>query len=155
MSAPGGLLARIQADAVKALKAGDKERVRVLRTVASEVKKAAIDAGVDAVSDDAAVQVLRRAVKARADATDQYERAGRNDLAARERAEVAVIESYLPKQASEAEVRAAVEAVVAEKGLTAPAGLGVAIKETIARLGGAADGKTVSRVAADVLKKAP
>ena len=155
MSAPESLLVRIQADAVTALKAGDKERVRVLRTVASEIKKAAIDAGVDAVAGDAAVQVLRRAVKARVDAMDQYERAGRKDLADRERAEVLVIESYLPRQASEAEVRAVVVAVVAEKGLTAPAGLGVAIKETIARLKGTADGKTVSRIAAEVLKKAP
>ena len=154
MSAPGGLLARIQADAVLALKAGEKDRVRVLRTIASDVKKAAIDASVDLVSDEAAVLVLRRAVKSRADAADQYEKAGRLDLAAAEKAEVAVIEAYLPKQMSEADVRSAVLAVIAEKGLAGPAGVGAAIKETMARLAGTADGKMVARIASEVLRKA-
>ena len=147
------LLARIQADAVLALKAGEKDRVRVLRTVASELKKAAIDTGVDAVAGDAAVAVLRKAVKARTEAAEQYDKAARKDLADAERAEVVVIERYLPKQASEADVRTAVAAVIAEKGLAGPASMGIAIKEAMLRLGGTAEGKLVSRIAGELLRK--
>ncbi len=146
------LLKRIQADAVTALKAGEKDRVGVLRMVASDLKKAAIDNGVELVTGEAALGVLRRAVKTRVDAADQYATAGRPELAAKERAEIAVIEAYLPKAASEDDVRAAARAVIAEKGLAGPKAMGTAMKETLARLGGTADGKVVSRVVGELLK---
>lgn len=146
------LLKRVQADTAVALKAGDKARVGVLRMVASDLKKAAIDQGVDVVVGEAALAVLRKGVKARADAAEQYDKAGRKDLADKERAEIAVIEGYLPRQASEEQVRAVVAAVIAEKGLKAPAGTGVAIKESLARLAGASDGKVVSRIVAELLR---
>jgi uncharacterized protein len=146
-------LPKIQADAVTALKAGDKERVRVLRTIASDLKKAAIDGGVDVVKGEAALSVLRKNVKARADAAEQFEKAGRKDAADAERAEIRVIEGYLPKSASEDEVRKVVLAVIAEKNAAGPAAMGLVVKETIARLGGAADGKTVARLAGEALKK--
>jgi uncharacterized protein YqeY len=146
-------LPKIQADAVTALKAGDKDRVRVLRTVASDLKKAAIDGGVDAVKGEAALSVLRKGVKARADAAEQFEKAGRKDAADGERAEIRVIEAYLPKAASEDEVKRVVLAVIAEKNAAGPAAMGLVVKETIARLKGAADGKTVARLAGEALKK--
>lgn len=146
------LLKRVQADTAVALKAGDKARVGVLRMVASDLKKAAIDQGVDVVVGEAALAVLRKGVKARADAAEQYDKAGRKDLADKERAEIAVIEGYLPRQASEEQVRAVVAAVIAEKGLKAPAGTGVAIKESLARLAGTSDGKVVSRIVAELLR---
>lgn len=145
-------LPRIQGDAVVALKAGDKDRVRVLRTMASDLKKAAIDGGVDVVRGDAALAVLRRGVKARADAADQFEKVGRKDAADAERAEIRVIEAYLPKAASEEDVRRTVAAVIAEKKPEGPSAMGLVVKETIARLGGAADGKTVARLAGEALK---
>lgn len=146
------LLARIQADAVTALKAGQKDRVSVLRMVASELKRAAIDQGVDEVTGEAALAVLRRAVKTRVDAAEQYEKGGRPELAAKEKGEIAVIEGYLPRAATEDDVRAAAKAVIAEKGLVGPKAMGLAMKETLARLGGAADGKLVSRVVGELLK---
>lgn len=146
------LLKRIQADAVAALKAGDKDRVGVLRMVASDLKKAAIDTGVELVTGEVALGVLRRAVKTRADAADQYEKAGRPELAAKEKAEIVAIEAYLPKAASEDDVRAAARAVIAEKGLVGPKAMGTAMKETLARLGGTADGKVVSRIVGELLK---
>lgn len=146
------LLKRIQADSVTALKAGDKDRVGVLRMVASDLKKAAIDQGVDVVTGEAALAVLRRAVKTRADAADQYATAGRPELADKEKAEIRVIEAYLPRAATEDDVRAAARAVIAEKGLAGPKAMGVAMKETLARLGGAADGKVVSRIVGELLK---
>jgi uncharacterized protein YqeY len=146
-------LPKIQADAVTALKAGDKDRVRVLRTMASDLKKAAIDGGVDVVRGDAATAVLRKGVKARADAAEQFEKGGRKDAADAERAEIRVIEAYLPKAASEEDVRRTVLAVIAEKSAAGPVAMGLVVKETMARLGGAADGKTVARLAAEALKK--
>lgn len=146
------LLKRIQADSVAALKAGDKDRVGVLRMVASDLKKAAIDQGVDVVTGEAALAVLRRAVKTRADAADQYATAGRPELADKEKAEIRVIEAYLPRAATEDDVRAAAKAVIAEKGLAGPKAMGIAMKETLARLGGTADGKVVSRVVGELLK---
>ena len=153
MTAEADPLPRIQADAVTALKAGDKDRVRVLRTVASDLKKAAIDGGVDVVKGEAALAVLRKNVKARADAAEQFEKAGRKDAADAERAEIRVIEGYLPKSATEDEVRKVVLAVIAEKNAAGPAAMGLVVKETIARLGGAADGKTVARLAGEALRK--
>lgn len=145
-------LPRIQADAAAALKAGEKDRVRVLRTLAADLKKAAIDTGVASVTGDAAYAVMRRAVKARTDAAEQYAKAGRADAAAAENAEIAIIESYLPRGASDDEVRAVVQAVVAEKSLSGPSAMGAVMKEAMARLHGTADGKTVSRIASEVLK---
>jgi uncharacterized protein YqeY len=145
-------LTRIQADAVTALKAGEKDRVRVLRTIASDLKKAAIDGGVDAVKGDAAYAVLRRAVKSRTDAADQYAKAGRADAATAEKAEIAIIESYLPRAPTEVEIRAIVQEIVGERGLSGAAAMGVVMKEAMTRLGAGADGKLVSRIVADVLK---
>ncbi len=146
------LLKRMQADSVVALKAGEKDRVGVLRMVASDLKKAAIDQGVDLVTGEAALAVLRRAVKTRVDAADQYAAAGRPELADKEKAEIRVIEAYLPRAATEDDVRAAAKAVIAEKGLAGPKAMGLAMKETLARLGGAADGKLVSRIVGELLK---
>src|SRR5262245_6910981 len=153
-SADDDPLPRIQADTAKAMKAGDKARVGTLRMIASDLKKAAIDTGVLVVTGDAALAVLRRAVKTRNEAADVYAKAGRADLAAQERAEAAVVEEYLPKAASEAQIREVVAAVIAERGLKAPSGTGAAIKESLARLGGTADGKAVSKIAAELLRPA-
>lgn len=152
MTGPDDLLARIQADAVTALKAGDKARVSVLRMLASDLKRAAIDQGKDTVTGEAAIAVLRRAAKSRADSVEQYEKAGRKDAADKERAEILVVEAYLPKTPDDATIRAVASAVLSEKGLAGPAAMGVVIKETMARLAGAADGKAVSRIVGELLR---
>ncbi len=146
-------LPKIQADAMAALKAGDKLRTSALRMIASDLKKAAIDQGKDVVTGDDALAVLRRNVKSRTDSAEQYEKAGRTEAAQKERAEIAVIEEYLPKQASEAQIREVAQAVIAEKGLSGMAAMGVVIKETVARLGGAADGKIVSGIVGALLRR--
>jgi uncharacterized protein YqeY len=152
VKAPDDPLPTIQADAVAALKAGDKDRVRVLRMLASELKRAAIDGGTDAVVGADAVAVLRRAVKTRADSAEQYAKAGRADLAEKERAEIAIVTAYLPKGPSEDEVRAVARTVISEKGAQGPQAMGLVMKETLARLGAGADGKTVSRVVSELLR---
>lgn len=145
-------LPKIQADAMAALKAGDKLRTSVLRMMASDLKKAAIDQGKDVVTGEDALAVLRKSVKSRTDSAEQYEKAGRAEAAAKERAEIAIVEAYLPKQADEARIREVAAAVIAEKGASGPAAMGVVIKETMARLAGAADGKLVSSVVGALLR---
>jgi len=145
-------LARIQADAATALKAGDKDRLRVLRMLVSDLKKAAIDASKEALAPEESLAVLRRAVKSRSDSVEQYEKAGRKDLADRERAEIAVVEAYLPRAPSEADVRAAAAAAIATLNASGMKAMGAVMKETLVRLGPAADGKVVSRVVLDMLK---
>ncbi len=145
-------LPKIQADAMASLKAGDKLRTSVLRMVASDLKKAAIDQGKDVVRGDDALAVMRRAVKSRTDSAEQYEKAGRTEQAKKERDEIAVIEGYLPRQASPERIREVAQAILAEKGLSGPQAMGVVIKETVARLAGTADGKAVSSVVAALLK---
>lgn len=152
MTQPNDPLPKIQADAMAALKAGDKLRTSVLRMMASELKKAAIDQGKDVVTGDDALAILRKGVKSRIDSAEQYEKAGRKEAGDKERAEIVIIEGYLPKQADEARIREVAKVVIAEKGLSGTAAMGGAIKETMARLGGAADGKLVSGIVGALLR---
>jgi uncharacterized protein YqeY len=136
-------LERITADMKAALKAGDKPRLEVLRMLVSELKKKAIDAQVDSLAPADELAVLQKAVKTRADSVQQAEAAGRADVATRERAEIAVIEGYLPKQMTPAEVAAKVKALAAEIGWGGGKDTGRFMKEWMARYKGQADGKLV------------
>jgi uncharacterized protein YqeY len=136
-------LERITADMKAALKSGDKPRLEVLRMLVSDLKKKAIDAQVDALEPADELAVLQKAVKTRADSVQQAEAAGRADVAARERAEIAVIEGYLPKQMTPGEVGTRVAALAAEIGYAGGKDTGRFMKEWMARYKGQADGKLV------------
>lgn len=107
------------AEATKAaMKSGDKARLQTLRTIGAAIKNAEIEArttGKD-VNDEALLVLLQKLVKQRNEAAELYDKGGRADLAAQERAEIAVLEGFLPAQMSEAEVKAAVAAAIAETG---------------------------------------
>ena len=96
--------------------------------------------------------MLQRAVKTRRDAIEQYEKGGRRDLADKERAEIAIVERYLPAAMTPAEVEAAVGALLAELGIESKKDLGRAMKEFMARHRGRVDGKTVNALIAARLK---
>jgi uncharacterized protein YqeY len=97
--------------------------------------------------DDARVlAVLEKMVKQRKDSIEQYDKAGRDDLAAIERAEMAIIEQYLPAKMGEAEIRAAIEAAVAETGASGPADMGRLMGVLKPRLAGQADMGEVSKL---------
>lgn len=106
------------------------------------------------VLDDAAVRdVLKRQVKMRRDSIEAFEKGGRAELAEREKAQLAIIASYLPAQLDEAAVEAAVRTAVAETGATGPKDMGKVIAAVRAALGDAAEGRTVAAVAQRVLKE--
>lgn len=106
------------------------------------------------VLDDAAVRdVLKRQVKMRRDSIEAFEKGGRAELAEREKAQLAIIASYLPAQLDEAAVEAAVRTAVAETGAAGPKDMGKVIAAVRAALGDAAEGRTVAAVAQRVLKE--
>ena len=138
------LLETIVADLTAAMKAKDADRLSVLRMVKANLMNRKIDKGGD-LTDDEVLKALQSLVKQRRDSIEQYESAGRTELAAKEAAEIAVIEVYLPQAATQDEVNAAVEAAVAETGASSMKDMGTLMKATMARLAGKnADGKMVS-----------
>ena len=144
------LTSRIQND-LKAAMREKKEVMRdTLRMVLSELKNRRIELGRE--PDEGEQQaVLLRCVKSRRDSVDQYEKAGRQDLADREKAEIVVIEEYLPKQMTEDEVRAAVHAAVEESGAVSKKDMGAVMKLLMAEYQGRIEGKVAQRFAAELL----
>lgn len=134
----------IIADLTAAMKAKDADRLSTLRMVKANLMNRKIDKGGD-LTDDEVTKALQTLVKQRRDSIEQYEAAGRSELAAKEQSEIAVIEVYLPQAATIAEVNAAVEAAVAETGAASMKDMGNLMKATMAKLAGkSADGKMVS-----------
>jgi hypothetical protein len=116
---------KLTEDMKMAMKSGDKERLGTIRLIISEVKKADIAVAGQPELDDAGImQQLTRMLKQRRDSIEQYTKGGRTDLAAKEEAEIAVIEGYLPKQMDEAASKAAITALIAELGAAGPKDMG-------------------------------
>ena len=126
-----------------AMKAGDKTRLGVIRLINAAIKQKEVDERIE-LDDAGVIAVLEKAVKQRKDSISQYEAASREDLAAVERAEMVVIERYLPAKMDEAGIRAAIDAAVAETGAAAPADMGKLMAVLKPKLAGQADMGQVS-----------
>jgi uncharacterized protein len=109
------LKSRVQNDMREALKAGDRERLKVLRMLLAAIKQIEIDERRD-VDDTRVTSVLEKMVKQRRDSVRQFREGGRGDLADLERAEIAVLEQYLPEPLSEEELGTLIDRVIAECG---------------------------------------
>lgn len=134
-------------DAVKqAMKSGDKERLSTLRMISSALKDFEVNNRDKALTDADAIGILRKSVKSRRDAITQFESGGRPDLVAKETAEIAVIESFLPAAISDAELLAAVDAAIAETGANSPQQVGLVMKAALAKVAGRADGSAVNKL---------
>jgi Uncharacterized conserved protein len=137
---------KIIADLTTSMKAQDAARTSTLRMVKAAMMNRKIDKGAE-LDDDDMLKLLRSLVKQRKDSVEQYEKAGRNDLADKEQAEITVIESYLPQPATEAEIQQAVSAAIAETGASSMKDMGKVMKATQTALAGKnADGKLVSEI---------
>ena len=139
------LKAQLTEDMKTAMKAGEKDRLAVIRLINAAIKQKEVDERVE-MTDPLVLAVLEKMVKQRKDSITQYEGAGREDLAAIERNELAVIETYLPEKMSEAEVQAAIDAARAETGATGPADMGKLMGALKPRLAGNADMGLVSQL---------
>jgi uncharacterized protein YqeY len=143
---------RVQTDLTAAAKARDQERVTALRLVLDALKKEAKEARGD-LDEQAEITVLKRERKRRVEAAEAYRGGEREELAAREEAEAAVIDEYMPEQLSDAEVEATVEAVVRETGAESARDIGKVMSAVMPRLGGRADGRRVSEIVREKLER--
>lgn len=134
----------IIADLTAAMKAKDADKLSTLRMVKANLMNRQIDKGSE-LTDDEVQKALQSLVKQRRDSVEQYEKAGRTELAAKEAVEIAVIEAYLPQGATPAEIDAAVAAAVAETGASSMKDMGTVMKAVMVHLTGkSADGRRVS-----------
>lgn len=147
MSTPQEL---IQNDLKAALKAGDKERLSTLRMLLTEIKNEKIRLGGE-VDADGFTRLLQKALKQRQDAATQYRDGDRLELAEKEEREAAILNEYLPEQASEEEIRQAIAELVAKEGLEGPKAIGVIMKSMMAHFGSKAEGRVINRLAREVL----
>src|SRR5215203_4591922 len=135
---------QIVADLTAAMKAQDANRTSTLRMVKAAMMNRQIEKGSE-LDDDDMQKLLRSLVKQRRDSVEQYEKAGRQELVDKEKAEIEVIETYLPQAASREEIEQVVEAAVAETGASSMKDMGKVMKVAQAALAGKnADGRTVS-----------
>ncbi|MFN3243006.1 MAG: GatB/YqeY domain-containing protein [Planctomycetota bacterium] len=144
----GSYLDKLTADVKTAMKAGEKDKLTVLRMIISDIKKKVEAEG--ELSDEAELAVLQKAVKTRNDTIDQATAAGRDEIAANEQKEIEMIQGYLPKQMTPDEVDAKVREIAAEIGFEGPKDKGRFMKEWMSRYKGLADGKTVQTALANL-----
>ncbi len=137
---------RLVADMTQAMKAKDTNKLSTLRMAKAALMNEENKRGVGTVlTDDEVSKILLSLVKQRKDSIEQFTANGRTELAAKEEAELAVLEEYLPKAATQEEVTAAVEAAVTETGASSMKEMGLVMKAALAKLAGkTADGKMVS-----------
>ena len=143
-----GISDQIQKDMVEAMRRRDELRLSTLRMVKSALKNKEIDKRAP-LDDKEAQQVMSTLIKQRKDSIEQFQKGGRPELAAKEAAEIKLIEAYLPKALGEEEIAAAVKATIAEMGSPTLKDMGTVMKNTMARLqasGARVEGKTVSEM---------
>ena len=138
------LIETIISDLTAAMKAKDADKLSTLRMVKANLMNRQIEKGGE-LTDDEVAKALQSLVKQRRDSIESYEKAGRSELAAKEAAEIAHIEIYLPQAATADEIAAAVDAAVAATGAASIKDMGLVMKATMANLAGrSADGRMVS-----------
>ena len=144
---------KINDDLKTAMKAGDKDRVGTLRLINSAIKSADIEARPkDKISDTDILTVMAKMIKQRRDSIEQFTAGGRPELAAKEAAEIAVIEGYMPAQMSEADAKAAIAAAIKETGAAGPKDMGKVMAALKAKYAGQMDFGKASAITKDLLK---
>jgi uncharacterized protein len=136
---------RIVKDMTAAMKSKEAARLSTLRMVKAALQNREIEKG-EPLTDEELTKLFQSLVKQRRDSVEQYEKAARAELADKERAEIAVIEEYLPKAASREEIERAVTEAIAETGASSMKEMGAVMKAAQAKLGGSADGRAVSEI---------
>jgi uncharacterized protein YqeY len=142
------LAERLQSDMNDARRAQDKPRLLVLGTIISDLKNRRIELRRDP-TDEETVEVVRRGIKRRRESVEMYLTAGREDLVAKERAEIEVLEQYLPPQVDESEIRAAVRAAI-DGGAT---NMGAVMGKVMAQFKGRVEGGTINTIVREELAR--
>ncbi|TAE13892.1 MAG: GatB/YqeY domain-containing protein [Bacteroidetes bacterium] len=148
------LKTQIESDIKQAMLAKEKDKLTALRAIKSlilleETKEGRVH-GTE-VTEAEEIQLLSKAAKQRRESAEIFEKQNRQDLADKEKAELEIIESYLPKQLSEAELKEALQAIIARVGASAPSDMGKVMGVATKELAGKADGKAVSQMVKQLL----
>jgi len=145
------MIKRVEADIKAAMLAKDKPRLLALRSLKTDLMNRRIE-NFGQLSDEDALDVVRKAVKGREQAAELYEQGGRSDLVGKELSEADMLRAYLPQALSEDELRQIVQTVVAETGASGMQSMGAVMKLVLERAQGRADGKAASAVVRAVLQ---
>jgi len=140
------LLTKLQSDLNASRKAQDKPATLLLGTIISDVKNREIEVKRD-LTDDDVVDVIRKGIKKRRESVELYEKGGRNELAEKERAEIALFERYLPAQADTTEIRNAVKAAIA----AGANNVGAVMGKVMPQFKGKAEGSVINAIAREEL----
>ncbi|MEP7163481.1 MAG: GatB/YqeY domain-containing protein [Ferruginibacter sp.] len=144
---------QIMAEMKDAMKSKNEAVLRSLRAIKAEIIKAKTDPGAGGEIDEATEQkFLQKMMKQRRDSLEIFEKQGREDLASKEREEMAVIERFLPKQMTETEIKEAVGKIIADTGASSAADMGKVMGVASKQLAGKADGKTISSIVKELLQ---
>jgi uncharacterized protein YqeY len=145
------LAEQIEKDVIAAMKAKDALRVSTLRMLKSAVGNYLIQAKKDKADDAEVLGMIAKQAKQRRESLESFEKAGRKDLADKEKAELAILESYLPKQLTEEELKAEIRKAIELSGAKSPADMGKLMKALMPSIQGKADGKRVQEAAKAIL----
>ena len=129
---------RITEDMKSAMRAKDAPRLSAIRLLQAAIKQKEVDERIT-VDDAAVMSIVEKLIKQRKDSIEQFAKAGRNDLVAKEKAELDLLSGYLPQQMSDAELEVAVNAAIAESGAAGPQGMGKVMAVLKPRIAGRAD----------------
>jgi uncharacterized protein len=144
------LLDKLMADIKEFMRARDTDKLTALRMLHSEIKNLTVNAGKEATDDDV-IAAVSRAIKQRSDAVEQFRGGGREDLAAREQAEIDLYRRYQPAQLERAEVESLARQAIAESGATGKKDVGKVMQLLMPKVKGRADGKLVSQTVQSLL----
>lgn len=137
-----------------AMKAKDEAALRGLRAIKAEIIKAKTEPGAGGeITTEGELKLLQKIVKQRRDSLEIFTQQNRPDLAIKEQEEIAIIEKFLPKQLTEAEIREVLTVIIAEVGASSPADMGKVMGVATKQLAGKADGKVVSGLVKELLAK--
>jgi uncharacterized protein YqeY len=150
MAERNSLVARIERDTVEAMKARDAARTSALRMVKAALKNREIDKRAP-LEDADALQVLATLAKQRRESIEQFKAGGRDDLVAKETADLLVLQEYLPEEMGEEELRQAVRTAIAEADAKGPKDMGKVMSVLMPRVKGRADGKAVNALVRELL----
>ena len=138
---------QIQKDIMEAMKAKDTVRLNSVRSIKSAILlEKTSEGGAKELSDADIVKIIQKLSKQRKESAEQYTAAGRKELADNELAEAAILDAYLPKQLSEAEVEERLKAIIAQVGASAPSDMGKVMGVATKQLAGLAEGRTISAI---------
>jgi len=145
------LITQLQQDQLQARKDKDQKRLSILQVVLSEIKNEQIKLGKE-LQDDQAQNVVASQVKKLRDGLKDFESAGRSDLAESAQAEISVLESYLPEQLDDTELRSIIQSTITELGASTAAEMGKVMSASMPKVSGRADGNRVRALVQELLK---